>query len=212
MVEWTRDTRQEQRGLMLLTAHRAKGLEFDDVVILDGSWDRSSKGEDRDAPLRLFYVAMTRAKRSLAIVSMKGRHPILQDVAATILQRQITPDEGAQADCGLQYQTVEPRMVDLSWVGRQAANHPAHQALARIQTGDPIELIKCDGRWEIRTDKGVTIGRMAQGYAPPDGMRFIRGKASAIIRWRKVDNAEEFRGALRREAWEVILPELVFRH
>ncbi|MGF9762543.1 RecQ family ATP-dependent DNA helicase [Microvirga sp. 0TCS3.31] len=212
MVEWTRDTRQEQRGLMLLTAHRAKGLEFDDVVILDGSWDRSSKGEDRDAPLRLFYVAMTRAKRSLAIVSMKGRHPILQDVAATLLQRQITPDEGAQADCGLQYQTVEPRMVDLSWVGRQAANHPAHQALARIQTGDPIELIKCDGRWEIRTDKGVTIGRMAQGYAPPDGVRFIRGKASAIIRWRKIDNAEEFRGALRREAWEVILPELVFRH
>src|SRR5688500_12106803 len=79
--------------------------------------------------------------------SMKGSQPSLQDVAATLLQRQITPDEGAQADCGLQYQTVEPRMVDLSWVGRQAANHPAHQALARIQTGDPIELIKCDGRW-----------------------------------------------------------------
>ena len=38
--EWSRDARGEQRGLLLLTAHRAKGLEFDDVVILDGGWDR----------------------------------------------------------------------------------------------------------------------------------------------------------------------------
>ncbi|MBX4954735.1 RecQ family ATP-dependent DNA helicase [Rhizobium lentis] len=211
LAEWIRDTRQEQRGLMLLTAHRAKGLEFDDVIILDGGWDRISKEEDRDAPRRLFYVAVTRARRSLAIVSTQDRHPILREVAASLLERRITPDENAQADCGLQYQTIEPHMVDLSWVGRQTANHRAHRALERIQTGDSVELVEIDGRWEIRTGDGVTVGRMAQGYRPPDGS-FIRGEASTIIRWRKVDNAEEFRGTLHREAWEVVLPEFVFRH
>lgn len=60
--EWARDARGEQRGLLLMTAHCAKGLEFDHVAILNGSWDRPSRGEDADAPRRLFYVAMTRAR------------------------------------------------------------------------------------------------------------------------------------------------------
>ena len=210
LAEWTRDARQKQRGLLLLTAHRAKGLEFDDVIILDGGWDRTSKGEDRDAPRRLFYVAMTRAKRSLAIVSMQDRHPILLDTAATLLQRSVFADEAAQADCGLRYQVAEPHIVDLSWAGRQTASNPAHQALARIQTGDPINLMEIGGRWLIRNGEGVVIGRMAQSYRPPAGLRFIRGEAAAIIHWRKLDNAEEFHSRLRREAWEVALPELVF--
>ena len=50
LAEWSRDVRRRQRGLLLLTAHRAKGLEFDHVVVLDGSWDRIGTGEDRDAP------------------------------------------------------------------------------------------------------------------------------------------------------------------
>jgi ATP-dependent DNA helicase RecQ len=62
LAEWGRDVRRSQTGLLLLTAHRAKGLEFEDVVVLDGNWDRISKGEDRDADRRLYYVAMTRAR------------------------------------------------------------------------------------------------------------------------------------------------------
>ena len=47
LAEWGRDVRRQQRGLLLLTAHRAKGLEFDHVVVLDGGWNRVGKGEDR---------------------------------------------------------------------------------------------------------------------------------------------------------------------
>ena len=49
LAEWGRDLRRKQTGLLLLTAHRAKGLEFDHVVVLDGSWERRGSGEDRDA-------------------------------------------------------------------------------------------------------------------------------------------------------------------
>ena len=41
LAEWCRDARRRQRGLLLLTAHRAKGLEFDHVVVLDGGWGRA---------------------------------------------------------------------------------------------------------------------------------------------------------------------------
>jgi ATP-dependent DNA helicase RecQ len=52
--EWSRDARGEQHELLLMTAHRAKGLEFDDGLVLNGGWDRPSLNEDLDAPRRLF--------------------------------------------------------------------------------------------------------------------------------------------------------------
>ena len=60
--------------------------------------------------------------------------------------------------------------------------------------------MEIDGRWLIRSGEGVVIGRMAQSYRPPAGLRFIGGEASAIIHWRKLDNGEEFHSKLRREA------------
>ena len=68
LAEWGREIRRRQTGLMLLSAHRAKGLEFRHVAVLDGSWDRRDSSEDRDAARRLYYVAMTRAQETLTLV------------------------------------------------------------------------------------------------------------------------------------------------
>ena len=76
LAEWGRDVRRRQRGLMLLTAHRAKGLEFDHVAVLDGGWERRSRGEDADAPRRLYYVAMTRARQTLALTRFGDRQEL----------------------------------------------------------------------------------------------------------------------------------------
>ncbi len=211
LAEWMRDARQEQRGLLLLTAHRAKGLEFDDVVILDGGWQRASPEGDQDAPRRLFYVAMARAKRSLAIVAMQRRHPIVGDNISALLKRNVVGNDNANSDCGLRYQMIDPSMMNLSYVGRLKPDHPAHEALAKLQTGDPIEIVDVKDHWQIRTNSGVTVGRMARSYQPPKGLSFVRGKVMAFIRWRKIDNDEEFRDRLHHETWEVVLPELVFR-
>ena len=73
LAEWGRDIRRRQRGLLLLTAHRAKGLEFDHVAVLDGGWDKVDKGEDPDAPRRLYYVAMSAPGRPLRSCVFKDR-------------------------------------------------------------------------------------------------------------------------------------------
>ena len=75
LAEWVRDARRRQSGLLLLTAHRAKGLEFAHVVVLDGGWDRINRNEDPGAPRRLYYVAMTRARHTLALSRLAGPHP-----------------------------------------------------------------------------------------------------------------------------------------
>ncbi|MCY3553962.1 MAG: RecQ family ATP-dependent DNA helicase [Gemmatimonadetes bacterium] len=43
LAEWGREAQRRQHGLLLLTAHRAKGLEFEHVVVLDGGWDKVDK-------------------------------------------------------------------------------------------------------------------------------------------------------------------------
>jgi hypothetical protein len=56
-------TDQSNGPMVLMTAHRAKGLEFDHVLILDGGgWTQAN-----DAERRLFYVAMTRARKTLTV-------------------------------------------------------------------------------------------------------------------------------------------------
>ena len=72
LAEWGREARRHQRGLLLATAHRAKGLEFDHVAVLDGGWRDANRGEDADASRRLYYVAMTRARKTLALMRFSG--------------------------------------------------------------------------------------------------------------------------------------------
>ena len=159
-AEWSGDTRGEQRGLLLLTAHRAKGLEFDYVVILDGGWEQPSRGEDADAPRRLFYVAMTRARRSLAIMA-NGAHPFLKPQQDAVLKRAVVPDPAGLAGRPPHYVTPDLKLVDLSWAGRLNDGHPALAAINAAQVGDPVTLVADGTAWIIRNAKGQTVFRRA---------------------------------------------------
>ena len=55
-----------------------------------GGWNRVGQAEDVDAPRRLYYVAMTRAKHPLTLARLPGTNPFLNalgDVPA-VLRRQ----------------------------------------------------------------------------------------------------------------------------
>ena len=206
--EWALSARGEQRGLMLLTAHRAKGLEFDHVAILDGGWDRPGRGEDADAPRRLFYVAMTRARASLSVLT-GGPHVLVQP-GGPILPRRVRPDVSAAPGVHRHYVVPDPRMVDLSFAGRLKSGHPALDAIAAARQGDPLRLVLNGDRWMIETETGTPVGRMSRAFAPPEGGTVIRAEVGAVLCRRRQDSDEDFAHHLRRDSWDVILPELVF--
>ncbi|WP_170376892.1 RecQ family ATP-dependent DNA helicase [Ruegeria atlantica] len=208
-AEWARDSWGEQRGLKLLTAHRAKGLEFDDVVILDGGWERPSRSEDQDAPRRLFYVAMTRARRSLVVMS-NDNHEYLPTGAPSVLTRRVTPDMIALPGPRRFFRAAEARMVDLSYAGRQRPGHASLIAIQEARVGDTVTLVKDGDFWLLRDEKGRVLGRMSKSFSAPPNSKFERGEIAAILSWRKEDSGEAFHHTLRRDAWEVVLPELVF--
>jgi ATP-dependent DNA helicase RecQ len=206
--EWARDVRGEQRGLLLMTAHRAKGLEFDHVAILNGGWDRPSRGEDADAPRRLFYVAMTRARATLTVLT-DGPHAFVR-AGEAVLCRHVTPDTATLPRIRLRYVPPDPKLVDLSFAGRLRLGDPSLAAIAAAQPGDPVHLIRDGDRWRIDNAQGQTLARLSRAFAPPEGSIFLRGEVAAILTWRREDGDEAFHHRLRRDAWDVVLPELVF--
>ncbi len=212
LAEWSHDARRRQSGLLLLTAHRAKGLEFDDVVILDGGWEGRSRDRDPDSERRLYYVAMTRARRSLALLSMKRRHPIICDLDdPAFLRREpgLEPIDVSGSD--RLYRTPELSNVDLSYAGRLREGHIALRALERLNIGDPIGLRQRGDRWLVVDQRDVPVGRLARSFKPPVGAAFVEGRVHAVCIWFREDGADEYREHVKRDRWPVVVPELVFR-
>lgn len=54
----------------MATMHRAKGLEFDCVIVLAPT-SYLGNPEDTDTQRKLLYVALTRAKRGAMLLNMK---------------------------------------------------------------------------------------------------------------------------------------------
>ncbi len=211
LAEWGRGVRKRQSGLLLLSAHRAKGLEFDHVVVLDGAWEKRSNGEDKDAARRLYYVAMTRARRSLALTTMTDKHPILENLNdEAFLIRRCAPGTVEVSDCRKLYKTLDLSEVFLDFAGRLHEGNASLAALERIKSDDPLLLEERGDHWVVTDRDGTAVCRLAKKFAPPAGAKFLHGNAYAISTRFREDSAEQYQSHLKRDTWRVVLPELVF--
>ena len=213
LAEWGRDVRRRQRGLLLLTAHRAKGLEFDHVAVLDGGWDRIGRGEDPDAPRRLYYVAMTRARQTLALARFGESHPLhdaLQGIPS-VLRRQAPKLPPATPELARQYRRPGLDEIDLGFAGRHLGSHPVHRAIAALSSGDPLKArVNKQGRWELLNRSGTVVGRLANNFEPPHGTHCSSATVLAVVTWSREASAPQYRDSVRCDTWEVVVPELVF--
>ena len=213
LAEWGQEIRRRQRGLLLLTTHRAKGLEFEHVVVLDGGWNRIGRGEDPDEAQRLYYVAMTRAQKTLALARFEGPHRLQGTLLdkPCVLHRE--PSELPPAAVALEYCFIQPSLedVDLGFAGRQGTRHPVHRATAALSPGDPLQTrVVNGGRWELLNQEGMLVGRLAKSFKPPTKTRCRSATVLAIVRWSREASKPEYRDGMKYDAWEVIVPELVF--
>ncbi|MDD5296462.1 MAG: RecQ family ATP-dependent DNA helicase [Rhodocyclaceae bacterium] len=216
LAEWGREAKRRQRGLLLLSAHRAKGLEFDHVAVLDGGWEQSRGDEDPDAPRRLYYVAMTRARQtlSLARLDLAGRrHPLLDGLSASDALLRRSPCILPAPDSALERRYVLPNLgeVDLGFAGRQTSEVPLHGYIAALKPGDPLQLRPYYERWELADSAGHTVGRLSHEWKPPAGMECIEVRVWGIIRRTKEQTLEKYLPQVRAVTWEVVLPEMVFQ-
>jgi len=191
--------------LLLLTAHRAKGLEFDHVLILDGGGWQQSSDEER----RLFYVAMTRARKTLTICARQtALHPFIRDCEDLCLKTQ-PKLIGELQPLDQRTWIADPGQVVLSWPGYFSSTKPIHKAIAELDIGSELTLrVRSDGKpgWELANIHGIAVTHMARVFTPPVG-KIISVRVSAIqIRHKKTKDQE----SLRCDRWEVVLPEIVY--
>ncbi len=232
LAEWGRDVRRRQRGLLLLTAHRAKGLEFDHVAVLDGGWNNVGRGEDPDAPRRLYYVAMTRARQTLALVRFRSgstrpvfarepeppaylghSHPLPDAFphSGSVLHRTSDTVQPETPELSRQYRRPSLREVYLSFAGRHHANHSVHRAIAALSPGDRLKTrIAKTGSWELLNQSGTVVGRLARAFEPPLGTRCRSATVFAVVAWSREASEPQYRDSIKCDDWEVVVPELVF--
>ncbi len=211
LAEWGRASRRLQTGILLLTAHRAKGLEFDHVFILDGEW-QAGKNEDQDGARRLYYVAMTRARATLALARMNTGNAMLDGLAdhPALLRRPLTQWLPPPGPMERYYRMPGLEEINLGFAGRQDVGHRVHRAIASLRIGDALRYVGDELGHRLENTSGVTVGRLSKNFEPPPGLRCQAARVRAILVWRKSDSAPEYQAQCRSETWEVVLPELVF--
>ena len=207
-----REARRRQFGLLLLTAHRAKGLEFDHVAVLDGGWDQVGREEDLDAPRRLYYVAMTRARHTLCLARLDNGNRML-DALPKMPAIQWRPKAVLPQPSPLlsrRYERMRLADVDLGFAGRSESGAPIHRTIAALSAGSPLSLSFERERWLLKDSRGLVVGRLAASYAPPKGMTCIAARVAAIVSWSRADSNPEYQALHRCDTWETVIPELVF--
>ena len=211
LAEWGHDMRRRQTGLLLLTAHRSKGLEFDHVAVLDGGWNRRRKNSDGDDERRLYYVAMTRARKTLALMELAKKNPFLGELSQlpSVLSRDPALPASITADLANLYVHSSLADVDLGYAGR-SQDLKVHSAISRLQPGDPLIPSQFgEGKWELRNWQGQIVGKMSQKFRLPEGLRVKSAKVMAIIRRRRDQSDPEHVKMIKREEWEVAVPEFI---
>ena len=216
--EWSKDIRRAQRGLLLTSAHKAKGLEFDHIVIFDGRWNTSGNGEDAETPRRLYHVSMTRARETLALMQLEdASRPDPRDNAlaarqgerAKTLLRSLTGAPSVVQRQASQPDISDPRLgerimectmgdVFVSFAGREAPESRTHRAIAALSPGDPLSLVQTNGQWKMVDGKGRQVGRMARKWSVPAGMTIEKAVVGGIFtRWVKDKRDKEWKQRLR---------------
>jgi ATP-dependent DNA helicase RecQ len=214
LAEWGREARRRQTGLLLVTAHSAKGMEFDHVAVLDGGW-QSKSGEDMDVVRRLYYVAMTRARQTLTLARLHNGNELLDALpdALCFLRRPVT--RIAEPSPELMRQYVHPGLgeIDVGYAGRSPSAAQIHSLIVCLEQGSPLTLQDINGRWHLLDAQGVIVGRMKKDYTIPNNMQCIAARVSAIIARRKEETDTTKYHEPKCAQWEIVVPELVFsRH
>ena len=212
LAEWGREIRRRQTGLLLLSAHRAKGLEFRHAAVLDGAWDRRGNNEDRDAARRLYYVAMTRARETLTLLRGRIENPMVDALPddGCLLRRRIGLASESRAGLQRSYDRLSMRNVDLGLAGRYLTSHEVHAAIRDLQPWDPLSLVRRGDRLELQDSDGRVVGRLAKAYSIPDGRQCVEARVAAIVVRRREDTEPAYLDSVKCDQWEVVVPELVF--
>lgn len=130
-------------GVILSTAHKVKGLEFDNVILLDGSWSEGSRSIDEfEEARRLYYVAITRARKSLTLLKLNtSTNRFIAEIPASITcSREVQPQICDSRLLDYRYEVIDLGDVYISYAAYFKPFNQNACALKRTQMNDAVNL------------------------------------------------------------------------
>ena len=211
-------------GVLVGTVHAAKGLEFAHVVVLGGGWKEpnAQPTEQRDRSeeeRRLYYVAMTRARKTLALIDRRDDPlPYARELKAKNLRRRkvgvADTQSGEFAD--VRYTVLGMRDLFIDFAGWKPEGHRAHRSLARMQAGEPVTLEREQpGQVVVLDREGVQVGCLskstAENWQQPELQLVDEVRVLGMVSRRLEDCELEYRDLMVVPAWELLVLEVRHR-
>ena len=191
--------------------------------MLGGGWkERNAQPtEQRDRSeeeRRLYYVAMTRARKTLALIDRRDDPlPYARELKAKNLRRRkvgvADTQSGEFAD--VRYTVLGMRDLFIDFAGWKPEGHRAHRSLARMQAGEPVTLEREQpGQVVVLDREGVQVGCLSKSTAEiwqqPELQLVDEVRVLGMVSRRLEDCELEYRDLMVVPAWE--LPVLEVRH
>ncbi len=204
----------DEKKVYLSSVHAAKGLEFDHVIVL-GDWKEQAMAETREEERRLYYVAMTRARKTLALYELADiRNPYTSELGGSGLRRVKVGALPYPTDDELRQHYT---LLDLSsiWIGYPALSRDVRRRIAQLKCHDMVRLEKRAGenRIFVRDMDGQKIGALSNAAGAVWESRLhtiMTVRIHSIVVWRKdfLDHEPELNCP---DEWEVPLLEVVWK-
>ena len=156
---------------------------------------------------------MTRARQTLALARFDGPHRMQDALIDHPSAVHRAPAALPPASPELLYRHVRATLedVDLGFAGRRGERDSIHRTIAALKPDDPLVTRPTHlGRWLLLDEKGGAVGRLAKGFRPPAGMRCRAASVFAVVGWSRKDTDPKFHDTIKCDAWEVVVPQLVF--
>ena len=115
-------SKKKEDSVVLLTMHRAKGLEWEDVIIIDANEEitpyyKAEEDDELEEERRMFYVAATRAKKNLTIYSIEKRNKTEMAVSRFVKEMLTeAPDRAKEIQDQLKAATSATQFKHGDWV------------------------------------------------------------------------------------------------
>jgi len=202
-------------GVFLSTVHSVKGLEFDHVFILDGSWS-NKKGDEAEEERRLFYVAMSRARETLTLFCMCHTvNPHSSLLNGAFMFTHSSDISGATPQSIYSYILLDMDDLFIDFAGMRKEDHPSRKAINNLEVGQVVSLKFTDNKIELVNKAGVSVGRLsksAQTSWSKSLMEMEEAKVVGVVRRYKEDNSDETqKERCFGDRWEVPLVEVKMR-
>ncbi len=201
-------------GMFLSTVHSVKGLEFDHVFLLGDGW-QIKQGMEMEEERRLFYVGMSRARESLHLFNIADcPNPHAVSLGGDFLAVRKMQPATTELPPDIHYALLGMGDLFLDFAGIREVNHPARQALQRLQAGDRLLVEKRREYLELVNSDSISVARLSKAaQAVWEGkVGSIReSRVVAVVRRYKEDISDAtFSSRCHGESWEVPVVELCY--